>query len=258
MQFDCLIEGTVTADAESRTTDRDGRPFVTFRLDHQQGYYDRHGTWRNTLCVPYEITCWDRRVMPSLLNIRKGQRVVVHATRFKIRSDRRTGETLFDLTPDVVHTVAGSEQPHIFQLLLAAQVTGSAQSRTVGADQRPMATVRIEHQQGYYNNFGTWKTTLRTPYHLTSFDETLMPALRDLRRGQRVLVHATRFNILPDDGSGEDLLNLTPDIVRVLTEPGPAPQRQRNGHTVVTPHGERIDADKWPDVVTDLEFVHHS
>jgi single-stranded DNA-binding protein len=257
MQFDCLVEGTVITDAESDATASGGRPFVTFRIDHQQGYYDATGTWQNTLRVPYEITCWDQNLMPTLAGVRKGQRVLVHANRFKIREDRHTGETLFDLTPDLVETVTDSPNPHAFQCLLTGLVTASAQSGTIGPDRRPMVSFRMDHQQGYHDRRGTWRDTVRTPYQVTCWDKNLMPVLDGIRRGQRVFVKASRFNILPDARTGNDLFNLTPDFVRVLAAPAQTQQRQRDGHTVVTPHGEQIDARAWPDVVTDLELVHH-
>jgi len=256
MLFDCLVEGTVITDAESGAT-AGGRPYVTFRIDNQQGYYDPNGTWQNTLRVPYEITCWDQGLMPALSHIHKGQRVLVHADRFKIREDRRTGETLFDLTPDLVETVTASGAPHAFQCRLTGLVTSRAQSGTIGADRRPMVSFRMDHQQGYHDRRGGWKDTVRTPYQVTCWDPKLMPSVTGIHRGQRVFVQASRLNILPDARTGDDLFNLTPDSVRILTGPAQTQKRQRNGHTVVTPHGELIDAGAWPEVVTDLEFVHH-
>ncbi|MFF5085427.1 single-stranded DNA-binding protein [Actinoplanes sp. NPDC000266] len=255
MQFDFLVEGTVTTDAESRAT-QSGRPFVTFSLDHQQVHRDS-GATRNTVRVPFDVTCWDKRLMPSLANIRKGQRVLVHATRFKIREAFDTGEPRFDLTPDLVHTVSTSRDPHMLRCLVSGWVTATARSLKIGNDQRPMVTFGIEHQQGYYDNRNRWKDTQRVPFEVACFDEDLMPSLRGIGKGQRVLVAADRLNILSDAGGGRDLYNLTPQFVRILAEPEFSPARQRDGHTVVTPHGERIDAAAWPEVVTDLEFVHH-
>ncbi|MFF5291862.1 single-stranded DNA-binding protein [Paractinoplanes globisporus] len=143
----------------------------------------------------------------------------------------------------------------LFECLVEGKVTAAPESDTT-ANGKPFVRFTIEHEQGYHDAGRGWVTTGRTDYRVTCWDKRLMPALTGIRRGQRVLVRATRFNILNDNDTGEPIFNLTPDYVRVL-EATPERPRQRDGHMVRTAHGEDIHADKYPDVVTNRDLIHH-
>ena len=143
----------------------------------------------------------------------------------------------------------------LFECLVEGKVIVAPESDTT-ASGTPFVRFTIEHEQGYRDAGRGWVTTGRTDYRVTCWDKRLMPALTDIRRGQRVLVRATRFNVLTDNHTGEAIFNLTPDYVRVL-EAAPARPRQRDGDMVRTPHGEDIHADAYPDVVTDRQLIHH-
>ncbi len=144
----------------------------------------------------------------------------------------------------------------LFNCLVQGTVIGRADSGHTNTG-RAFAKFRISHRTGYYHN-GIWMATKPMEFQVTCWNEQQVLLARSLTSGTEVVVTVKNFFPYLGD-SDEPVINITPaDIVVLGSKPAaPAPRGQRSGDLVVSPHGEKIAADAWPDTVTDLDLVHH-
>jgi hypothetical protein len=168
-----------------------------------------------------------------------------------------------------------SQEPskQIFSSLIQGTVRGRYEQGHTAAGGRAFVKFRIVHRTGYRKG-GTWVATAPMEFEVTCWDEQQMLLARSLRPGTEVLVTVKKFFAYLDQ-SDESVISITPaDIVPLPSStPAPstpasstpasstpassAPRRQRSGDLVVSPHGEKIAADAWPDTVTDPQLAHH-
>ncbi|GAA3951917.1 hypothetical protein [Actinoplanes auranticolor] len=153
-----------------------------------------------------------------------------------------------------------SQEPskQIFTSLIQGTVRGRSEQGHTNSGGRAFVKFRIVHRTGYRNN-GRWVATTPMEFEVTCWDEQQMLLARSLRPGTEVLVTVKKFFPYLDQGE-EPIINITPaDIVPLPSNtPAPsAPRQQRSGDLVVSPHGEKIAADAWPEVVTDPQVAHH-
>jgi hypothetical protein len=96
-------------------------------------------------------------------------------------------------------------------------------------------------------------------FEVTCWDEQQMLLARSLKPGTDVLITVKKFFPYLDQGE-EPIVNITPADILPMTGNTPdtsTTRGQRSGDLVVSPHGEKIAADAWPDTVTDPQLVHH-
>ena len=154
-----------------------------------------------------------------------------------------------------------SQEPskQIFTSLIQGTVRGRSEQGHTNSGGRAFVKFRIVHRTGYFSS-GKWVTTPPMEFEVTCWDEQQMLLARSLRPGTDVLVTVKKMTPYLDQGE-EPIINITPANLTPLTSsnaPTPsAPRRQRSGDLVVSPHGEKIAADAWPDTVTDPQLVHH-
>ncbi|MBM2623407.1 hypothetical protein JIG36_48725 [Actinoplanes sp. LDG1-06] len=146
----------------------------------------------------------------------------------------------------------------VFSSLIQGTVRGRSEHGEARGG-RVFVKFRITHRTGYRKD-GKWVATEPMEFEVTCWDEQQMLLARSLQPGAEVLVTVKKF--FPYlDRSDQAVINITPAEILLLpksSHPGVGtPRRQRSGDLVVTPHGEKIAADAWPDVVTDPELVHH-
>ncbi|WP_199514299.1 hypothetical protein [Nucisporomicrobium flavum] len=152
-----------------------------------------------------------------------------------------------------------SQEPskQIFTSLIQGTVRGRSEQGHTNSGGRAFVKFRLVHRTGYRKD-GRWVATPPMEFEVTCWDEHQMLIARSLRPGTEVLVTVKKFFAYLDQ-SDEPTINITPaDIVPLpSTAPAPsAPRPQRSGDLVVSPHGEKIAADAWPDVVTDPQLAH--
>jgi hypothetical protein len=149
----------------------------------------------------------------------------------------------------------------LFNFLVQGTVIGRIEQGHTGpgGGGRAYVKFRIIHRTGFRKN-GKWVATQPMEFVVTCWDEQqMLLARRALKPGTEVLVTVKKLVPLTGDND-EAIMNITPANILPLpgNDSGSAPARgQRSGDLVSTPYGEKVDADAWPDVVTDLEFVHH-
>lgn len=153
-----------------------------------------------------------------------------------------------------------SQEPskQIFTSLIQGTVRGRCEQGHTNNGGRAFVKFRIVHRTGYRKN-GQWVSTAPMEFEVTCWDEQQMLLARSLRPGTEVLVTVKKFFPYLNQ-SDEPVINITPaDIVALPSNtPAPsAPRPQRSGDLVVSPHGENIATDAWPDVVTDPQLAHH-
>ncbi|MFI5496621.1 hypothetical protein [Actinoplanes sp. NPDC051859] len=145
-----------------------------------------------------------------------------------------------------------------FHCTIQGTVVGSTELGHAGRTGMAYARFRIIHPTGYRKN-GQWVPTAPMEFQVTCWTEQQILLARRLKAGNEVLVDVKKITALTQDRTDEPVTNLTPAGFTILDAPKPAPaaRGQRSGDLVQTPYGETIAADAWPDVVTDLELVHH-
>jgi hypothetical protein len=151
-----------------------------------------------------------------------------------------------------------SPSKQLFTCLIQGTVAGRCEPGHTPSSGRAFVKFRIVHRTGYRKD-GRWVATAPMEFEVTCWDEQQMLLARSLRPGTEVLVTVRKFFAYLDQGE-EPVINITPaDIVPLPSStPAPSPpRRQRSGDMVVSPHGEKIAADAWPDIVTDPQLVHH-
>ncbi|MEU7906405.1 single-stranded DNA-binding protein [Actinoplanes sp. NPDC049118] len=151
-----------------------------------------------------------------------------------------------------------SPSKQLFSCLVQGTVTGRCEQGHTPGSGRAFVKFRIVHRTGYRKD-GGWITTAPMEFEVTCWDEQQMLLARSLKPGTEVLVTVKKFFSYLDR-SDEPVINITPTDLLPLTASAPATdpaRRQRSGDLVVSPHGERIAADAWPDTVTDPQLVHH-
>jgi hypothetical protein len=147
----------------------------------------------------------------------------------------------------------------MFSCLIQGTVIGrTEQGHTASGGGRAYVKFRIIHRTGFRRG-DSWISTSPMEFEVTCWDEQQMLLARSLKPGTDVLVTVKKFFPYISQ-SDEPIMSITPaDIVPLPpTSAGASTERrQRSGDLVVTPHGEKIAADAWPDVVVDPELVHH-
>lgn len=153
-----------------------------------------------------------------------------------------------------------SQEPskQIFTSLIQGTVHGPYEQGHTHSGGRAYVKFRIVHRTGYHRD-GRWVSTAPMEFEVTCWNEQQMMLARSLRPGTEVLVTVRKFFAYLAPGE-EPVISITPaDIVPLqggTTAPS-ASRRQRSGDIVVSPHGEKIAADAWPDTATDPQLVHH-
>lgn len=150
-----------------------------------------------------------------------------------------------------------SPSKQLFTCLVQGTVIGRAEQGHTASSGRAFVKLRIIHRTGYRRN-GGWIATEPMEFEVTCWDEQQMLLARSLAPRTEVLITVKKFSPYIS-GSDEPVINITPaDIVVLTSTPGAEPaRRQRSGDLVVSPHGEKIAADAWPDTITDPQLVRH-
>ena len=136
----------------------------------------------------------------------------------------------------------------IFSCVIQGTVVGRPESGHTNSSGRAFVKFRIVHRTGYFDRKNNkWVTTAPMTFEVTCWDEQLMLRARAFNSGNEVLVEVKKFVPYLDTGNDEAVMNINPASVLLVS----------SGDLVVSPHGEKIAADAWPEAVTDRQFVHH-
>lgn len=149
----------------------------------------------------------------------------------------------------------------IFSCVVQGTVVGRPEHGHIGSSGRAFVKFSIVHRTGYFDRkTSKWVTTAPMTFEVTCWDEQLMLRARTFKPGNEVLVEVKKFVPYVDRTGDEAVMNINPaNVLLVGSTPtgGDTERRQRSGNLVVSPHGEKIAADAWPEAVTDLSMVHH-
>ena len=149
-----------------------------------------------------------------------------------------------------------SPSKQLFTCAIQGTIVGRTEPGHTGSG-RAFVKFRLIHRTGFYRS-GKWVATAPMEFEVTCWDEQQMLLARTLKPGTDVIVTVKRFSPYLDQGE-EPVINITPaDILPVAASTTiPSARGQRSGDLVVSPHGEKIAADAWPDTVTDPQLAHH-
>ena len=151
-----------------------------------------------------------------------------------------------------------SPSKQLFNCLIQGAVVGRCEPGHTPSSGRAFVKFRIVHRTGYRKD-GRWVATAPMEFEVTCWDEQQMLLAHSLKPGTDVLITVKKFFPYLDQGQ-EPIINITPADILPLTGHTPATGTapgQRSGDLVVSPHGEKIAADAWPDTVTDPQLAHH-
>jgi hypothetical protein len=149
----------------------------------------------------------------------------------------------------------------LFNSLIQGTVVGRPEPGHTSAIGKAFVIFRIVHRTGYTDRkTGKWVSTPPMEFEVKCWDPQHMMFARGLKPGTEVLVGVRRF--VPTLSNDDPTITLYPDTLVPVGDSGtartPGGRAQRSGDLVVTPHGETIAADAWPEAVTgDLTMVHH-
>jgi hypothetical protein len=148
-----------------------------------------------------------------------------------------------------------------FNCVIQGTVIGRPESGHTNGSGRAFVKFRIVHRTGFFDRKASkWVTTAPMTFEVTCWDEQLMLRARTFKSGNEVFVEVKKFVPYVDTANDEAVMNINPANVLLITGSPTASSTgrgQRSGDLVVSPHGEKIAADAWPDTVTDLTMVHH-
>ena len=149
----------------------------------------------------------------------------------------------------------------VFSCVIQGTVVGRPESGHTNGSGRAFVKFQLVHRTGYRERgTGKWITTAPMTFEVTCWDEQLMLRARSFKAGNEVLVEVKKFVPYVDTSTDEAIMNINPANVVLIsgnassTDTG---RGQRSGDLVVSPHGEKIAADAWPEAVTDPQLVHH-
>jgi len=148
----------------------------------------------------------------------------------------------------------------VFNCVIQGTVVGRPESGHM-ASGRAYVKFGLVHRTGYFDRKNSkWVTTAPMTFEVTCWDEQLMLRASTFKPGNEVFVEVKKFVPYLDRTNDEPVMNIYPANVLLITGSTPATgtsRGQRSGDLVVSPHGEKIAADAWPEAVTDLTMVHH-
>jgi single-stranded DNA-binding protein len=150
----------------------------------------------------------------------------------------------------------------IFSCVIQGTVVGRPESGHISSSGRAFVKFSIVHRTGYFDRKNNkWVPTAPMTFEVTCWDEQLILRARTFKSGNEILVEVKKFVPYLDRNGDETVMNINPTNVLLVSDGAPTSgdtgRRQRSGDLVVSPHGEKIAADAWPEAVTDLSMVHH-
>jgi single-stranded DNA-binding protein len=146
----------------------------------------------------------------------------------------------------------------LFTCLIEGQLTSSPE---LGATRegRPYVQFRIIHRARYRNAAGTWTDAKPMHFDIVCWGP-VAEHVRDLVRGDQVVVEASRIMAFFNDSDEPDLKLSAANVsisMRFTQAHTGSRKPSRPGDIIVTPDGERYDANTYPEVITDRELIHH-
>jgi len=148
----------------------------------------------------------------------------------------------------------------LFNCIVQGTVLGRPESGHMSSG-RAFVKFGLVHRSGYFDRkTSKWVTTAPMTFEVTCWDEQLMLRARTFKPGNEVLVEVKKFVPYLDTRNDEPVMNIYPASIQLITGGTPATgasRPQRSGDLVVSPHGEKIAADAWPEAVTDSRLAHH-
>jgi hypothetical protein len=146
----------------------------------------------------------------------------------------------------------------MFTCMIEGKLT-SAPTRGHTRDGAVWVQFPIVVRDRYRDQTGRWVEAKAMFFDVVCWRD-LADRAQDLSRGDTVVVEAGQLLPYLTDSDLPGLKvharNVSLSMRHTAAHVGPK-VRQRSGDTVITPDGERIAADAWPDRVVDLELVHH-
>jgi len=150
----------------------------------------------------------------------------------------------------------------VFNSVIQGTVVGHPEPGHTNHGGHAFVAFHIVHRMGYTDReTGKWVSQPPMEFDVKCWNPEHMMVARGLKPGTEVLVTVNRL-VPTSFNNDEPTITIYPrSLVTVGGSAAARPSNgrgQRSGDLVVTPHGETIHADAWPEVVTgDLTMVHH-